>query len=74
MTLLNNVTGDFRFSSSSEEKEEEEEEEEKENIRKTQSKDNIGSLSEDSTVMRKQWSRGTADWNITRSKTKVGVH
>ena len=39
--------------------------------RRPQSKDNIAWLSKDSTIRRKQRSRGTADWNITGSTTKV---
>ena len=62
--LLNNVKGDFRFSASSEEGD----------IRKPQSKDNIAGLSKDSAVRNKQRSKGTRDWNITGSTTKVGVH
>ena len=62
---LNNVKGEFRFSASSEEEGD---------IRKPQNKDNIAWLSKDSAVRKKQGSRGTGDWNITGSTTKVGVH
>ena len=63
--LLNNEKGDFRISASSEEEGD---------IRKPQSKDNIAWLSKDTAVRKKQRSRGTADWSITGSTTKVGVN
>ena len=60
--LLNN---DCRFTASSEEEGD---------STKPQSKDNVAWLSKDSAVRRKQRSRGTADYDITGSTTKVGVH